>query len=311
MRIEDLVRLGWNTLRTVTVADASAGSSEARILKGDCFVKLGKRSVIEPEALVYQRLRAHLNSVADVLLPLTSLQMLDQDQWALFVEPIEGEMLQSIILRSDLGSQMRVTSAVTQAMEHLERLRAIEAPDPQAALQEFVIELVAALRENLKRAEIADVLPELDSQSRFSQYGKATLAHRDLSVVNVIVGAAGVKFIDPRAAVPNAGSWTGSYFASPAMDLIAFAVSLQRKELELQAKQPTFQLSARQLVAQALTEQVRLRLVPPALVDLMWAVSWSVYAACKCQYCLAPERVGLYQQMVANTLTSLETLREE
>ena len=72
MQSEDLVRMGWNTLRDATLTETIAGSSEARVLKGECFVKLGKRSVIEPEARVYRRLRAGLGSAAGKGLPLGS-----------------------------------------------------------------------------------------------------------------------------------------------------------------------------------------------------------------------------------------------
>jgi len=64
---DTLDQIGWNALRLAAHVDpVTEGASGAKIFK------LGHQSIIEPEATVYQRLRAQLGEAADVLFPRTS-----------------------------------------------------------------------------------------------------------------------------------------------------------------------------------------------------------------------------------------------
>ncbi|MEK7102661.1 MAG: hypothetical protein AAB912_03470, partial [Patescibacteria group bacterium] len=113
-----------------------------------------------------------------------------------------------------------------------------------------------------------------------------------------------LRFIDPRTAVPNAHS--GAPLASPLIDLIALAVSLERKKLEVQRYDANLTLEACEVVNRAIETALSDHIATPALGLLIDLVVRSAYTACRCTYCLAPERMWLYEHMRSTTEDALK-----
>jgi len=104
-----------------------------------------------------------------------------------------------------------------------------------------------------------------------------------------------IRLIDPRYSMPGAGVRTPS-FGSAAADAAAFLVGLERKELERErAGQHALRLTER--FRSSVDAWVAVGRFNAFMLDLCLAHAYSVYAACRCDYCLAPERKWLYDLM--------------
>lgn len=122
------------------------------------------------------------------------------------------------------------------------------------------------------------------------------LCHRDLSVVNVVCSTdGGVRLIDPRVSIPG-GERSAPSLGSSAIDAAAFLVSLERKELE-RARLGLPVLGLTDHFRAAVTRWTANGLFNAPMLDLCLAHAYSVYVACRCDYCLAPEREWLYDLM--------------
>lgn len=306
-----LDRAGWHSLRSIARAERFEGSEVAETFDIRLIVKRGPRAIIEPAALLYQRLRDTLGPAADAVFPRTLFLPPDGDDVAvLCLEPIPGDHLEAVML--GIGSlaqrvgqasplvderRNRVQQMLEKVCAHLGVLHGHRAEQTVEwdALRNFVVELEGALRENLRRAELAIVMPAVSTRSCFWETGWATLAHRDCSVVNIVGDQSCVKLIDPRAIVPN--GITGAAFASPAIDLVALTISLERKRFELRAMDADVPIDREGIVVDAMTRARECGAVNDCLIALCEAVVYTAYAACRCAYCLAPERRPLYDHM--------------
>src|SRR5262249_33288452 len=127
-----------------------------------------------------------------------------------------------------------------------------------------------------------------------------TVIHRDLSVGNIMVNEAGkVKLIDPRPSLPQLAEKESQYiFGSVVFDLVGYKTSLFRKYLEkARNNDAAYLLRPIVLIDKVIEGYQRKGYFSEEMKDLS-SVYWnSVYAACKCDYCLAENRRWLYEIM--------------
>jgi hypothetical protein len=188
--------------------------------------------------------------------------------------------------------------------------------DPaQASL--FFAELIKALESNLQKAGLLGdeeqqcLIHLADQENLFTSEMISSLAHKDLSLGNVMVSDShdAVFLIDPRQAIPYLVDSTA--LGNVSIDLVGYLVSLERKELELQKLDSTHSLGdMKQTVLEEIEKYLRLGAFTQNLLDLCFAVWYSVYAACKCDYCTAEERVWLYDDMVSKTKLAVKKLQK-
>lgn len=306
-----LDRAGWSLLRSVARVERLEGSEEAETLDVRLIVKCGPRAAIQAAAATYQRFRAMLGPTADAVFPRTLVAPPYDDRTAvLCLEPIPGDHLEAVILGLGelvrqvgpthplvMGHRGRVRAMLERTCAHLAVLHGHRAPPAieRTVLRDFVLELEGALQENIQRAALTGVAPPISTRSCFWESGWATLAHRDCSVVNIVGNESTVKLIDPRPIVPN--GTTGAAWASPAIDLVALTISLERKRLELRMMGAVVPIDPSGIVVDAMTRARECGSVNACFIALCEAVVYSAYAACRCAYCLAPERRPLYDHM--------------
>lgn len=183
----------------------------------------------------------------------------------------------------------------------------------------FLQELLDALKVNLTLAGLIDNYGNIfdrvgSSQEMFLSGYIPSLAHKDLSLGNIVVSDDGarVKLIDPRATVPHLEQ-TGSDIAlgNIAIDLVGYQVSLFRKHLELVHLGKTDQLALiLNEVSAAIASYIQRGVFPDQMKLLCEAVWYSVFSTCKCNYCLAPDRKWLYSHMEEKTHEILRKLSE-
>jgi len=128
-------------------------------------------------------------------------------------------------------------------------------------------------------------------------------------VGNIIVSEKkkSVYFIDPRKAVPYLN--TSRALGNVSVDLIGYYVSVLRKEMELKRKNSEVLLSSiKMAIKKEIKDYEKNHIFNPLLKDLCFLVWFSVYVACKCDYCMSKERVWLYKKMRENTKFYLKKL---
>ena len=310
-----LVRVGGLTLspqqaRDITCSHKKNGSSSASVFEVHFIAKCGPSEQLRTEVAVYTRLAKKLGKKAKTIFPRFSFIVGEEPSVSmLLMEPIHGSTLEHEILTlgslvaeygprdSKIAKKQECIAAIVKKTLELAALLHNPIAGP-SALKEFVKELHEALANNLKISRLPSITPPKAWIVGNTWGGCITsMAHRDLSAVNILGTPDNVKLIDPREAVP--GATRGAPFASPSIDLIELDVSLERKEMEMQvlagARIP---LKARRLVKQKIIELKRRGEINQTLIDLCYAAVYSSYTACRCDYCLSPERQWLYEAMI-------------
>lgn len=292
-----------------------SGSSNSTTYLLSCYAKMGPMVDVQQEYQAYQRLASASCGEAEKILPkVTAPHVLNDGQCLFFVEPVRGQSLEAAIFAFGNGQGedriQRGTSVVGMIHHALEHLRCIRRGSLVQSSQhtiEAVGELVDALQVNMVRGGLdasAIGLPRASAERWAKE--RLSVAHRDLSVVNIIGNGDGVMFIDPRLAVPNLDHGVG--LTSPALDLVTLAVSLERKQAELQRDDPACVLPGLTLVHHELDVLERQGCFSREMRLLCEAVARSVYVACRCEYCTAPSRGWLYGHMVESMRQSIEQL---
>ncbi len=188
------------------------------------------------------------------------------------------------------------SAVVERVGEILARFGALRVPSDMlsSSVDATLEEIIEAISHNAMRAG-SSFIPDADICHRRAAFVPG-VCHRDLSAPNVMCGSNGdVRLIDPRTRMPGASAGPPA-FGSAAIDAAAFLVSLERKELEGKRKGlPPFALAERfQDIIAGLVEKGAFN---EFMFDLCRAHAYSVYAACRCDYCLAIERAWLHDLM--------------
>lgn len=308
-----------NQLGRILCTHIKDGSSDTTIFEVHTMAKCGQIDTLRQEAELYCLFKKKIRSGFRKIFPETYLITLKDGKSAiLLIEMVHGKNMEDETLAIGvLANQFGQRHAQTQTQQKkVKRMtaRVIDLLDilhrpvaPSSELRGFIEELRVALSNNLREAGLS--LPSIISLNnpQWWEGGVASLAHRDLSVVNILGDAKRVKLIDPRPVVP--GGVNGASYASPAIDLAALDVSLERKEMEIQ-KMTNYSLTieARDLVRRKIHKMVKKREISERLLNLAYATIYASYAACKCSYCLAKDRVWLYQAMLEKTKVQIGKL---
>ncbi len=163
------------------------------------------------------------------------------------------------------------------------------------AAEAIVEEVIQAVVANAAVAELP-LAPEFASRMREHASCAPMPCHRDLSTANVMCLTDGtLRLIDPRVCVPGA-SGPGHALGSLAIDLAALEISLERKEAERE-RAGRISVWLTQMLSVAAQSFMQRDLFNQAMLELCRLHAYSVYAACRCGYCLAPDRQWLYDLM--------------
>lgn len=310
----------------VICVDQLEGSTKAMVYRVHTIVKTGPRLMIESELLAYRQIEKLLKRNKNKVFPRIAPAISSGPKFAsFFMEPIHGEVMEKSILK--IGEMAKIFGANDQRVVRQQEvacemtkkifatLKILHLPikmkqqDASGALRNFVREMENALGENLRLANIDIYYPRFSNDEHFWIKGFVSAAHRDLSVVNIIGNETAVRFIDPRLIVPNGK--IKSEFASPAIDFAALSISFERKELEIQDMVPGLVLSARKLVEAEIHKMIDNNSISRDILMLSSATVRSAYAACRCSYCLAPDREWLYKHMARTTINDIKLLGGE
>jgi|GEM_PF-899505 len=277
-----------------------AGSSEAKtfLCDGDIY-KVGGEAVIKKELQAYTKFQTRMKSYATIF-PQMEIVFNDLGSSILWIENLGAQSLE-VKFKDEKSSLTQLKALNKKVLAKINLL--FEETKSAVADDLFFDEIINAIKINLVKAGLSGRLTKevetiVSHKKTVLEKYISSLAHKDLSVGNIIVSDDGdkVRFIDPRGAVPYLDESKAS--GNVAIDLIGYLISMQRKELEVKQKNKNIDYTdlvtevedqiKNYIDAGVFTEEFR------KLCEVLW---YSVYFACKCDYCTAPERLWLYNEM--------------
>ena len=277
------------------------GSSEAKAyLCDDNVYKVGPEKIILDEVKTFERFKHKMTSYASVFPNMEVLQT-DDGVSILWIENCGKNNFDDIYL----GAIKELDLLRTLNKKVLAKIGVLFTETQHVdngAL--FFEELMSVLKFNLRKAELwpeyEEVVLRIEARKNiFLQNFVGSFSHKDLSVGNILVSDDNkqVRFIDPRLAIPYLEENHPS--GNVVIDLIGYYVSFLRKELEAKHEAANIDLSE---INQDIKKEIKVyqgnEIFTEEIKTLSMAAWYSVYAACKCDYCTAPERVWLYDEMV-------------
>lgn len=290
---------------------ALAGSSNAKtFLCDENIYKVGDEVVIQKELQAYSKFQQRMKSYETVF-PQMEIVFEDLGSSVLAVENLGKQALEDKYKEDNVSiSQLELLNKKVLAKIDL----LFEETKASASDDLFFNELIEALKINFEKAglfeKFSSELERLAGKKELMLKSYvSSLAHKDLSVGNIILSndQEHVRFIDPRVAVPYLSESKAS--GNIAIDLIGYLVSTQRKELEMKQKNRDADYSS---LFEAIENKIKGYICAGVftedfkkLCEVLW---YSVYAACKCDYCTASERLWLYNEMVRRLETSLKSI---
>ncbi len=312
-------QMQWQDLSSVmTATELTGGSDEIAPKRVSFVIKEGTPAQLIREHDAYLLIMKG-NQHAAPFFPRFSYFCEDPNRAVLALEDIPGITLEDVILNLARASAERgITHAQTlveqDALEHFivettETVRILGWSVQKKEIHKLTIveELCDVLAENLERAELPTIKLNARTIAQRWKRPKFCVSHRDLSVGNIMCHERSIRLIDPRLSIPHSTNGS-SAIGTPLIDSLMLLISLERKQAEIETICPGLIINGighlRRLISELKEE------VPAVIVHLITAVTYAMYAACKCDYCLAPERVDLYNAMVEKTKRSVALLQE-
>jgi FMN phosphatase YigB (HAD superfamily) len=287
------------------------GSSDATAYRcDDKIYKVGPDKTILDEVKTFERFKSKMKSYSSVF-PNMEVVQASNDISILWIENCGGRNFDDIYLGTTNDLEL-LTTLNRKVLAKIGVVFNETKFEDSGSL--FFEELMQGLKLNLKKAELwleyEGVVQSIEKRkAELLKNFVASFAHKDLSVGNVLVSDDNkqVRFIDPRLAVPYLEESQAS--GNVAIDLMGYYVSFLRKEMEARKNNEGLDFSEiNKDIEKEIKEYKERGVFSEQMGRLCMAVWYSVYAACKCDYCTAPERVWLYDEMVVRLRKSLDEL---
>lgn len=284
------------------IVPLSSGSSGADIFRVGRFVyKVGTVKQALAEQKAYARFR-QLGSISLHILPAWSIVSIGNESAIWKIEHLGVHNLEELILAETEIERLLVLNE--EVLSLLGKVFKVSRSSLETQKRLVWQELVDALMINLEKAGLSS--PATDKflsrlQTKKDQIlavFQPSLSHNDASAVNIMVRTDWqIRFIDPRLALPYLEETQA--LGNLALDLAAYYVSLERNRLKLEKAKSSLNISPLLTrVDEVVQEYIQAGVFTEELFQLAKLVWYSVYAACKCSYCTAKERVWLYKLMV-------------
>ena len=279
------------------------GTSDSKTVSVDGqILKIGLSGEINKELANYQKYQQALDNYNDYF-PQVELVYSQEGQSILKIENLGNDNFEQNLRLSQVEDELKLVKSNERILLNLRQIyNETKNPDKDKA-ELFFTELIQALKINLHKAGLWSELEGkykriLENKHLYLNNLTSGLAHKDLSAANIIIRQDKAYFIDPRPAFPYLGS--SEALGNVAIDLAGLQVSAFRKNLELKKNNSLVSL-------QSLVERIEKELdyyikQQKAFSKSFWhlcqIVWYSVYSACKCEYCTSAERCWLYDEMV-------------
>lgn len=279
------------------------GTTSAVTMRVNGFIKITE----DPdEGTLLAQLRHVLRHEYETIFPRAHIIGRIPEGYILELEYLGDATFEDLLLENTPFSDTRCASVTSFVQNSITTFAAHTAPvsTRQRSVSRFLSEIVEALTANAHRAGLHLTCA---SESRLHQMCTfmPTLCHRDLSVANILCQN-DIRLIDPRNMLPGSSKDRRGLYGSIACDCAMFAISFERKQLErakngldpLKEHKEIFNTFVNTCIHQGLFSQT--------MYELCCAHVYALFAACTCSYCLAPDRVWLYDLMQQGLQKTLE-----
>jgi len=212
--------------------------------------------------------------------------------------------LEDYLLSPKLKNEELIRSFNGSILKNLKTIYIITRSDNMKAMGDFYKELTRALRKNLLEAGLLNEsglnLVKLlkSNKSIFIKNCLPSMVHKDLTVGNVVINLENnlSYFIDPRISLPYLNE--KEKYGNIAIDLVGYYISVLRKDMEIKKNSNHISLMPiKKRIAGEIAYYVRGGVTSQPFVDLCNLFWCSVYLACRCDFCLSPERKWLHEEM--------------
>lgn len=280
-----------------------SGTTSAVTMRVNGFIKITED---QNEGKLLARLRHILGRDYETIFPRARVIGHIPEGYILELEYLGDTTFEDMLLENTPFSNETCSAVIAFVQHTIETLALHAAPisTRQRSTKRFLDELIESLTENAKRA---GVIITLASESRLREICAfiPTLCHRDLGVANILCQN-DIRLIDPRNMLPGASKKRRGLYGSIACDCAMFAIGFERKQRErtkngldpLTEHKESFEAFVKTCIDQRLFSQM--------MYELCRAHVYALFAACACSYCLAPERVWLYDLMQQSLQKTLE-----
>lgn len=280
-----------------------SGTTSAVTMRVNGFIKITED---QNEGKLLARLRHILGRDYETIFPRARVIGHIPDGYILELEYLGNTTFEDLLLDNTPLSDTRCASVISFVQNSITTFATHRAPASthQRSISRFLSEIVEALTVNARRAGVHITLMS-ESRLREACSFISTLCHRDLGVANILCQN-DIRLIDPRNMLPGASKNRRGLYGSIACDCAMFAIGFERKQRErtkngldpLVAHKERFEVFVRTCIDQGLFSET--------MYDLCRAHVYALFAACACSYCLAPDRIWLYDHMQQDLRKTLE-----
>lgn len=281
------------------------GSSSSIVLgyKNSIF-KSGVTDNVKKEIQVYKKFKNILGSKYNKIFSHYSIVKQTNDHLVYKVKLLGEYSFEDYLLSPKTKNEELIQIFNNSVLKNIEKIHTNSMSNNMEAMKDFYEEILKALHKNLLKANLLNKnnlnLLELlkGNELIFINNCLSSMTHKDLTVGNIIINLKNrnAYFIDPRASVPYSNE--KEKYGNIGIDLVGYYISVLRKEMEIKKKSDHISLTAmKKHITSEIAYYIKEGVTSQPFIDLCNLFWYSVYMACKCDFCLSSERVWLYAEM--------------
>lgn len=295
-------------IKEIYKAKVLKGSSNSIILRyKNSIFKSGLAENINKEIRVYKKFKNILGSKYNKIFSHYSIVKQTNNHLVYKVKLLGEYSFEDYLLSPKTKDEELIQIFNSSILKNIETIHTLSMSDNAEAMREFYREILRALHKNLFKANLLNknnlnLLKLLkNNELIFINNCLSSMAHKDLTVGNIIINLknSASYFIDPRASIPYSNE--KEKYGNIGIDLVGYYISVLRKEMEIKKKSDHVSLTAmKKHITNKITYYIKEGATSQPFIDLCNLFWYSVYMACKCDFCLSPERAWLYTEMQNN-----------
>jgi hypothetical protein len=287
-------------------ATVLSGSSEAIVFKyGNWIYKSGSIKEAEEELAIYNNFKNKLGPDYESVFPYFETVKFNEDILLYKLEFIGEYNLEDYLLSPKLCDDTITQKIYSGVLKNISTIYDASYTEDESVMDDFFVELIKAIEQNVEKAQLSNeksikFLRKVKKNKKiFINNAIGSLAHKDLTAGNIIINLTKdnpVRFIDPRNAMPYLDK--SLCMGNVSVDLAGYYVTILRKEMEhRELFSDSSLMNAKILIEQEIESYINRKIINRQLIDLTVFFWYSVYLACKCEYCTSKKRKWLYDEM--------------
>ncbi len=296
-----------------------SGSSDAIVFKyGNWIYKSSSTKESEEELVIYNNFKKKIGSDYELVFPYFEIVNSNEDMLLYKLDFIGEYNLEDYLLSPKLCDDTITQKIYGGVLRNISTIYNASYTKNKSVMDDFFVELIKAIEQNMKKAQLLNkksinfLCKIKKNKEIFTNNATGSLAHKDLTAGNIIINLKNsnpVRFIDPRKALPYLDE--SFSMGNVSVDLAGYYVTILRKEMEhRELFGDSSLINAKILIEQEIEDYINKKIINRQLLDLVVFFWYSVYLACKCEYCTSKKRKWLYDEMKSGYDVYLKKIEE-